>query len=145
MSYSKFFSLQETEAIKSAVSLAESQTSGEIRVYVESYCKEDVLDRAAWHFMQMGMQATKDRTGVLIYIAVKSRKLAVIGDCGINAVVRPGFWDDAKECMLVQLRQGNLSQAIVDGVAMVGDVLRQYFPIQSNDVNELPDDVLCGD
>lgn len=145
MSYSKFFSVHEAEAIKSAVSLAESRTSGEIRVYVESYCKEDVLDRAAWHFMQMGMQATKDRTGVLVYVAVKSRKLAVIGDCGINAVVKPGFWDEAKDCMLVQLRQGHLSQAVVDGVLMVGEVLRQHFPIQPDDKDELPNDVVCGD
>lgn len=144
MSKSRFFTEQEAEAVRQAVVQAERRTSGEIRVYVESHCREDVLDRAAWMFHRWGMQNTRERTGVLIYIAVKSRKLAVIGDAGINAAVPSGFWNMAKDAMIEHLKEGRLCQAVVEGVSRVGDILHERFPRQEDDRNELPDDVICG-
>lgn len=144
MARSRFFTEEEAVAIRQAIQRAEFRTSGEIRVYVESRCEENVLDRAAWVFKKLGMYKTEHRTGVLVYIATISRKMAVIGDAGINAVVTPGFWDQTKELILEEVRQGRLCRGIVAGVLQIGELLHDKFPRPQNNVNELSDEVVCG-
>lgn len=144
MARSKFFTPEQASAIRHAIADAEKQTSGEIRVYVESLCTEDVLDRAAWIFREMGIQHTEGRSGVLIYIAVQSRKLAIIGDAGINKEVSPEFWEGTRDLIISYLRNDNLVGGIVAGVKQAGDLLHDKFPRREDDKNELPDEVACG-
>jgi len=92
MKASAFFTREQQVAIVRAIGEAEHATSGEIRVHIETSCKADVLDEAAWLFRKVGMHKTADRNGVLIYLALKDRKFAIIGDTGINSVVPLGFW-----------------------------------------------------
>lgn len=94
---SDFFTREQKESIRQSILNAELDTSGEIRVHVESQCTGDVLDRAAYIFDKLGMQKTERRNGVLFYLAVENRLFAVIGDKGINAVVPENFWDDIKK------------------------------------------------
>ena len=143
MARSKFFTPEQASAIRHAIADAEKQTSGEIRVYVESLCTEDVLDRAAWIFREMGIQHTEGRSGVLIYIAVQSRKLAIIGDAGINKEVSPEFWEGTRDLIISYLRD-DLVGGIVAGVKQAGDLLHDKFPRREDDKNELPDEVACG-
>ncbi len=144
MTHSKFFSHEEASAIRQAVAEAEKHTTGEIRVYVENFCKEDVLDRAAWLFREMGIHRTKERTGVLIYIAVQSHKLAIIGDAGINRMVTPEFWESARDKMVLHMRRGDLCGGILAGVEEAGRLLHEKFPGGEDNRNELPDEVVCG-
>lgn len=144
MARSKFFTPEQASQIKQAIADAEKQTSGEIRVYVESLCTEDVLDRAAWIFREMGIHRTKDRTGVLVYIAMQSHKLAIIGDAGINKEVTPEFWEGTRDLIISHLRKDDLVGGIVAGVRQVGDLLHDKFPHRKDDKNELPDEVVCG-
>lgn len=141
----RFFSQQEARAVADAIARAESKTSGEIRVYVERFCKEDVLDRAAWLFGRLGMHKTRQRTGVLVYVAVESRKLAVIGDAGINASVPAGFWEEVKDLIVAGLKEGKMSQGLVAGVERLGEILQEKFPPEAGDRNELPDEVVFGE
>ena len=135
------FNDEEQQRIREAVERAEKHTSGEIRVCVEKTCSEDVLDRAAKYFTQLDMHKTKLRNGVLIYLATDDHKFAIIGDGGINKVVPDNFWDDAKLQMLEQFKQGNLVEGIATGVKLAGEQLKKYFPYDTNDSNELSDDV----
>ena len=96
MKASSFFTKEQQAQILASVKEAEMETSGEIRVHIETSFKGDVLDRAAWVFKKLGMHKTAERNGVLFYLAVKDRKFAIIGDAGINAKVPAGFWDDDK-------------------------------------------------
>ena len=89
----RFFTKKEKEEIQKAILNAELDTSGEIRVHIETNCEGEVLDRTAYLFKKIGMQKTELRNGVLIYLAVQSHKFAIIGDKGINAVVPANFWD----------------------------------------------------
>lgn len=139
-----FFSFKEQEEIKSAIQNAELDTSGEIRVHVENACKGDVLDRAAYIFKQLAMEKTELRNGVLIYLAIKHRKFAIIGDKGINNVVPVGFWDTIKHEMLDSFRKDEFSASLCKAIAAVGDNLKKYFPYQKDDVNELADDISFG-
>ena len=69
--------------IEQAIKEAELDTSGEIRVHIESKCTSDPLQRAVYIFNYLKMYNTQARNGVLIYVAVESRKFAIIGDAGI--------------------------------------------------------------
>lgn len=140
-----FFSKEEKELIKAAVQEAELNTSGEIRVHIDNHCKEDVLDRAAWWFSRLEMQKTEKRNGVLFYLAVKDRKFAILGDAGINEVTPDDFWDTIKERMLDHFKEGEFAAGLNQGILLAGEALKEHFPYQSDDVNELPDDISFGE
>ena len=139
-----FFTKEEKELIKSAVQEAELNTSGEIRVHIDNHCREDVMDRAAWWFGKLEMQKTEQRNGVLFYLAVSERKFAILGDAGINAVTPDNFWDDIKEKMLVHFKEGNFATGLQEGVLLAGQQLKEHFPYQDDDVNELSDEISFG-
>ena len=139
-----FFTPEEQDDIKQAIMNAELDTSGEIRVHIENVCKGEVLDRAAYLFHKLGMTHTALRNGVLIYLAVRNRKFAVIGAQGINKVVPPDFWDATKHGMLEFFRDEKFSEGLIYATTEVGIHLKKYFPHQKDDVNELPDDISFG-
>jgi uncharacterized membrane protein len=140
-----FFSKEQREDIRQAILNAELDTSGEIRVHIESSCKGDVLDRAAFIFDKMGMQKTEKRNGVLFYLAVKNRRFAVIGDTGINAMVKEDFWDDVKNLLLNHFRENQFTEGLIEGITKVGEKLKMNFPYQAGDVNELTDEISFGE
>ena len=139
-----FFSKEEKEQIKSAVKEAELNTSGEIRVHIDNHCKEDVMDRASWWFGKLEMQKTEQRNGVLFFLAVKDHKFAILGDAGINAVTPDDFWDSIKEKILNQFKEGKFAAGLEEGILLAGEALREHFPYQDGDVNELSDDISFG-
>lgn len=141
MSVENFFSNEEKKQITDAIAEAEMDTSGEIRLHVEGRCKIDVLDRAAYIFGKLNMHETAQRNGVLFYLAVHDRKFAILGDAGINQVVPANFWDEIKETMLAFFREGKFTDGLSRGILMAGQQLKDNFPFQSDDVNELSDEI----
>lgn len=141
MSPEKYFTQEQKDAVVAAVQQAEKDTSGEIRIHVENLCKQEVLDRAAEVFAELKMHKTALRNGVLVYIALENKKLAIIGDAGINAKVPADFWDNIKNRMVEQFRAGKVCEGICEAVKGAGKQLKQYFPCQEDDVNELPDEI----
>ena len=139
-----FFSRLEKEDIKQAIMNAELDTSGEIRVHIENTFSGEVMDRAAFVFRQLGMNNTKLRNGVLIYLAVKNRRFAIIGDSGINKVVPENYWNDIKSNMLNQFRENRFTEGLIEAITATGLHLKKHFPHQHNDINELPDDISFG-
>lgn len=138
----KFFSERETKAIVSAIADSEAMTSGEIRVHIEATCKtENVLDRATEVFYKLEMDKTVHQNGVLIYLAYEDHKFAIIGDKGIDAVVPANFWDGTKEVMKEHFKRHEFLEGIVFAVSETGFHLKQYFPLQHNDKNELPNEI----
>ncbi|OQX80097.1 MAG: hypothetical protein B6D61_02475 [Bacteroidetes bacterium 4484_249] len=140
-----YFTKEEKEDITFAIKNAELDTSGEIRVHIENTCKGDAKDQAAFIFKKLKMHKTELRNGVLFYLAVKNRKFAILGDIGINQKVPENFWDDIRDTMLDHFRDNNFVDGLVEGIAMAGKQLKEHFPYQSDDVNELPDDISFGD
>ncbi|RKD87757.1 TPM domain-containing protein [Mangrovibacterium diazotrophicum] len=139
-----FFTEQEKKQITDAIKAAELKTSGEIRVHVEGRCKEDVLDCAAHWFEQLKMHKTAARNGVLFYLAVTDRKFAILGDAGINAKVPDNFWESTKDLMLSHFKKGRFADGLSEGILMAGKQLKEHFPYQKDDVNELSDDISFG-
>lgn len=145
MNVKNFFSKEDKERIIQAIQEAEKETSGEIRLHIESQCKGDALERAIKVFQKLKMHKTQLRNGTLIYLAVKHRKFAIFGDEGINKKVPENFWDDVKEAMREEFVEGRFTEGIVKGISHIGQKLKELFPYQSDDVNELPDDISIGD
>jgi len=141
MSVENFFSKEEKKQITDAIGQAELNTSGEIRLHVEGRCKLDVLDRAAYVFEKLEMHKTAQRNGVLFYLAVYDRKFAILGDGGINKLVHEDFWDEIKETMLGYFKERKFADGISKGILMAGEQLKANFPYQSDDVNELSDEI----
>jgi uncharacterized membrane protein len=144
MNIKKFLSPQEKGEIVRAIALAEEQTSGEIRVHMEKKCGQHVLDRAAHWFKKLKMHRTELRNGVLIYLAVQDKKFAILGDVGINRKVPAGFWDDVKDHMGSFFSQGKFTEGLTEGIRMVGEHLKEHFPHQDDDRNELSNDISFG-
>ena len=140
----KFFSNEEKEEIVKAIQTAELNTSGEIRVHIENKCTENELDRAAYWFSKLKMHKTEQRNGVLFYLAISDHKFAIIGDVGINAKVINSFWDETKELMQGFFKEEKYAQGLSSGIIQAGMQLKQYFPYQTNDVNELSDEISFG-
>lgn len=145
MDFWKNFTDQDRAKIKRAIEVAEMETSGEIRVHIENRCKEDLFDRAAFVFSKLGMQKTEARNGVLFYVAVKDQKLVILGDIGINKVVPENFWDDIITMVLGYFRDGKIEEGLIEGVRLAGRQLREHFPYQRDDVNELDNDISFGE
>ena len=141
MSARMFFSKEEQQKIVSAIKEAELNTSGEIRVHIENRCKGETLERAAEMFYELKMDHTAARNGILFYLAVKDRKFAIIGDEGINRNVEHDFWNDIKDEMTSMFKEGQFTEGLVAGILKCGNKLKQYFPYQENDVNELSDEI----
>ena len=142
----KFFSPPEEEKIIEAIRKAEQQTSGEVRLYIESKCRfVDPLDRAAEVFLQLKMNETANRNGVLVYIATKDRQLAVFADEGIYTKAGKEFWNDAVQTILKGFRKENHAEGLVEVILKVGQLLQAHFPYdETTDKNELPDDIVFG-
>ncbi|MGE5424359.1 MAG: TPM domain-containing protein [Syntrophothermus sp.] len=144
MTAKDFFTKEEEKAIGLAIATAESETSGEIRVHIENVCRGEVLDRAVFVFKQLNMHKTEQRNGILIYVAVKSQKFAIIGDAGINKMVPADFWDKIKERMQQLFQKKEFANGLCYGIYKAGEHLKQYFPFQQNDKNELSDEISYG-
>ena len=135
---------EQQKLIVAAIKEAELNTSGEIRVHIESKCRQDAVSRAIYIFNYLKMYETAQRNGVLVYVAYESRKLAIIGDVGINGKVPSDFWNKIKDDMVKSFAAGEFVDGICNAVKAAGVSLKEYFPYQSDDVNEQPDEISFG-
>lgn len=145
MAASKFITDADKAVLVKEIEAAELRTSGEIRVHIESNCSSDPVERAVSVFNTLKMYRTKDRNAVLIYIAYHSRKLAIIGDSGINTVVPEGFWDDVKEVLVKHFASDQVVEGLKQAISMAGTKLKEYFPYQTNDTNEQSNEISIGE
>lgn len=146
-----FMTSEEEAAIIDAIRAAEKNTSGEIRVHIEATSKSpetnkkiDAYDRAATVFDMLHMENTRQRNGVLIYIAVDDRTLVILGDQGINDMVDPFFWESTKDIIIGHFKNGDMKNGLVEGILKAGEQLKKYFPYNKGDKNELSDEISIG-
>jgi uncharacterized membrane protein len=91
------------------------------------------------------MHRTAGRNGVLIYVSIEDRKLAVVGDVGVDARVSSTFWTQLCANLATHLRAGRSAEGLVTAVREAGEALRRGFPRAPDDRNELRDDVSAGE
>lgn len=136
-----FLSAKEEKEIVKAIRQAEQNTSGEIRVHIEKTAKISHYLRVQEVFENLKMYKTSERNGVLFYVAVDDRKFVVYGDEGINKVVPANFWNITKEVVQEKFQQGYFKEGIIAGVLKAGEELKNHFPRQIDDVDELSNEI----
>lgn len=142
----KFLSKEEEKTIVSAIKEAELNTSGEVRVHLEPRCKaEDPVIRAKEVFAELGMNDTDLKNGVIVYVATKDQKMAIWGDEGIHEKVGQKFWEEEIKLMRKYFQANDYESGLRDAVLQVGKKLKQFFPYQKDDTNELSDDISYGE
>jgi len=141
-----YFSEEEKQLIVKAIQKAEQRTSGEVRIYVEGRCRfMDPVMRAKEIFLALKMTETTERNGVVVYVAMKDRQLAIYGDEGIHARVGNAFWNAEVKKMLNQFNNHNYAQGIAQIILEIGEALYTHFPYDGKtDKNELPDEIIFG-
>ena len=139
-----FLTKEQEQTIVQAIKIAENNTSGEIRVHIEKETNKSPLEKALEVFYSLEMDKTEQRNGVLIYIAVESKQFAILGDEGINSKVPENFWDLEKELMLSHFKKEEYSKGIELAILKVGEKLKEFFPYQDDDNNELSDEISKG-
>ena len=139
-----FLTTAQEQAIIKAIEVAEKNTSGEIRVHIENNTDLPPLERALEVFHLLEMDKTELRNGVLFYVAVESKKFAILGDEGIHTKVTENFWDAEKELMLSYFKKGEFALGLVLAITEVGNKLKESFPYHSNDSDELSNEISKG-
>ncbi|MBL7816749.1 MAG: TPM domain-containing protein [Saprospiraceae bacterium] len=140
----KFFNKIEEERIMAAIRTAEKASSGEIRVYVETSCPDSVEKRTIEIFKKLKMYLTRERNGVLIYIAMESRKFAILGDEGIHKKMGFSFWTNEAAALKTFLSEDKTVEGVCKVIIDIGEVLKEHFPHLDDDKNELPDAPVYG-
>ena len=140
----QFLSKEEEQEIVTAIQTAELNTSGEIRIHIEGTSKTAPFERALEVFGELEMQNTEQRNGVLLYLAVNDHQFAICGDEGVDKVVADDFWDCTRDVMAVHFKKGQFKEGIIAGILNAGEQLKQFFPWQTDDANELSNEISKG-
>jgi len=137
----EFLDRLDDDKVMATIADAERKSSGEIRVFVSNEKPPDTLAAAAVQFLKLGMDKTRERNGVLMFFAPKLQQFAVVGDEGIDAKCGVDFWQQIASEITAHLKAGEFTEAVVDAVTHVGNVLAKHFPRSPDDRNELPNQV----
>ncbi len=141
MKLNDYLNKKEQVAILQAIRDAENQTSGEIKVHIENRCEKELLKRAESVFHLLLLHETEHKNGILIYIAFQDKKVAILGDTGIDALTPENYWENEVSTLIQQFKQQNFAAGIVQTIQAIGDKLQTFYPIQDNDVNEISDEI----
>jgi len=141
MNQEAFIEQLQNDQIVTAVGAAEAKTSGEIRVFISRKETTDPLVTAQAEFNRLGMVKTAERNGVLIFVAPRSQKFAIIGDEGIHRHCGEKFWSEVAAQMTTHFKKSEFTQGIVHAIDKAGLLLAKHFPHRADDKNELPDTV----
>ena len=140
-----FLTTDEKNKIVEAIKSAEGKTSGEIRVHLDRHCKgTGPVDAAKFTFDRLGMHATREKNGVLIYLAVHDRVFAVVGDSGLEGKVDAPFWDGLRDKLGKAFAEDKFGDGIAAAVSEIGDKLAAQFPHTTADTGHLSDQVSIG-
>jgi len=142
---SRFFSPEEQEIVRRSIEEAEAGTSGEIRVHLDRRCPGDPVEAARSWFDRLGMRATDNRNGVLLYFAISDRKYALFGDEGIHTALPEGTWERLRDGMLEEFKKDRFAEGIAWAVRELGGALGAHFPREASDRDELSDDLSTSD
>ena len=137
----KLLSATEDARLIKAIQLAELQTSGEIRVHIEKQLKGDVITATKNKFAELNMHQTKDRNGILFYLAIESKSFAVWGDEGIHQKVSDVFWKRISDCAISYFKNNDVIAGLEKSIEMCGDKLKLHFPLATDDKNELSNEI----
>ena len=143
----RFFLDDDFLRISRKIKEMEKITSGEIKVSIKDKNnfrdrKKGIHKRAEDEFYKLGMNITRDRSGILLFLQLNERQFYILADEGINSKVQHDTWEKVKDEIQDEFRHGHFSEGIIRGIEMVGKILSEHFPIKIDDTNELSNKVI---
>ncbi len=143
----RFFSDDDFLRISGKIKEMEKITAGEIRVVIKEEKSfknrnKNIKTIAEEEFMNLGMQNTRDKTGILLYIILKERQFYILADSGIDVKVGQQTWDKVRNEIQEEFVKGRFTKGVVHGIERVGHILGEHFPIKPDDTNELSNKVV---
>jgi len=142
MKSEEFLNQLDHDKIVTEIRRAEEAMCGEIRVFISRRTRHDAVHAAKQRFLKLGMNQTRERNGVLIYVVPKTRKFAVIGDSAVHEKCGDDFWTRVTQEMTGYFKKGEFTEGIVHGIREAGKLLAAHFPRREGDRNQLPDDIM---
>ncbi len=140
----KFFTKEEEDKIVQAIGEAEKNTSGEIRVHLHRSFQGDTIEEGKKIFEKLGMTQTRDRNGILFLLELKHQQLILLGDTGIHQKVSEHFWEEIRDIVLLEFKQSKFAEGLVQGILRCGEKLKEFFPRQEGDIDELSNQITEG-
>ncbi|WP_207495509.1 TPM domain-containing protein [Aridibaculum aurantiacum] len=142
----QFFTPEQQALMVEAIKEAERNTSGEVRVFIESKCEYvNAVDRAQEIFFNLQMEKTQDRNAVLLYMAMDDHQLALFADEGIYQRLGKQYWEEEVRKIISEIKKDHLVEGICTIVTDIGQALKEQFPYDDKgDKNELPDEIIFG-
>jgi uncharacterized membrane protein len=137
----QFIDQLDDHALVQAIADAEAKTSGEIRVFVSHHTVVDPAAAARKHFLRLKMDRTRDRNAVLIFVAPKSHKFAIIGDVGVHERCGESFWAQVAAEMSEHFKRSAWTDGVLHAIRKAGDLLARNFPRHAGDANQLPNEI----
>lgn len=145
MNPQSFFSKAQTLELQELIGVLEQNTSAELRIHIENSDNPNALERAAEVFQNLGMEKTKNRSGVLMYLNLRLRKFAIYVDSGLHELTGKVYWDKVCERMEMRFKKAEFLPAMSEALKEIGADLAKYFPIEEDDENELDNEISFGE
>ena len=141
-----YFSDDDFLRISNKITKSEKTTSGEIRVAIKDHKhfvdrKKSIRQLAEKEFYKLNMHATRDKTGILLYLLLNERQFYILADKGIHEKVGDETWHKIRDQIQEKFKEGHFSSGILWGIEHVGQVLTKHFPIKPDDANEISNEV----
>jgi uncharacterized membrane protein len=141
--------LNDDELLRISKKIKEKEkiTSGEIVVSIKernsfSFKKKAVRELAELEYNRIGINKTRDNTGILLYFLLERREFYILADSAINEKVSDDLWDSVKIKMESFFKNGEFCKGIINAVDEVGNTLAKHFPIKPDDTNEISNRVI---
>ncbi|MHB8579082.1 MAG: TPM domain-containing protein [Ignavibacteriaceae bacterium] len=142
-----FISDDEMLRISNRIKEVEKTTAGEICVAVKEHLhflqrNRPIHALAEKEFFRLGVDKTRNKTGILIFVLLPRRQFYIMADTGINEKVPENTWDAVKDEMQRMFLTGEFSKGIIHGVQRVGNILSEHFPVNPDDINEISNEII---
>lgn len=133
--------------ISNKIKEAEKKTAGEIAVSIREYksffeMKKPLRELAEKEYVRLGINKTKEGTGVLIFLLLSERQFYILADDNINKLTGEHVWTDIKNLMQEKFVRGEFCKGILFGIDEIGKILARHFPIKPDDKNEISNRVV---
>ncbi|MBL8503894.1 MAG: TPM domain-containing protein [Rhodocyclaceae bacterium] len=133
------------QAIEQAIAASEKNHDAELRFAVEAGLPLAALtrgqtsrQRAVEVFSQLRVWDTAHNSGVLVYVQLIDRKVEILADRGINALVPQSEWDAICRRLEQRYRKGEFEQGTLAAIAAITEHLARHFPPGEANPDELP-------
>ena len=136
-----YLTAQQMASLVEAIQTAESKSTGEIRIHIDSNTEDEIAKKAFDVFKSLGMDKTKERNAVLFHVNFEQQYLTIIGDEGIHDKVQQYFWDQLHDKTTQEFSKGNFYNGLKNAVLETGSELKKFFPFSGENYNELPDEI----